>query len=118
VIAVSDGATDRSEETIRGLRPDVLQCVVLPRNAGKGAALRTGLAMARGRYIGFIDADGDIDPATLRPFLGIIRLYEPDVVLGSKRHPLSKVEYPSNRRLYSWGHQQLIRVLFHLNIRD
>src|SRR5205814_2099678 len=26
--------------------------------------------------------------------------------------------YPSNRRLYSWGYQQLIRVLFHLNIRD
>jgi len=41
-----------------------------------------------------------------------------DVVVGSKRHPDSVVSYPRFRRLQSWLYQVLIRVLFHLNVRD
>src|SRR5207302_936457 len=48
----------------------------------------------------------------------LARLYEPDIVFGSKRHPMSLVDYPATRRLYSWGYQQLIRLLFRLNVRD
>lgn len=118
VVAVSDGSTDGSERTIEDLRGDRLRLVTLPRNHGKGEALRVGLAMGRGRYVGFIDGDGDVDPVVLGPFLSLIRTYEPDVVLGSKRHPLSDVAYPSVRRVYSWGFQQLVRCLFRLNVRD
>ena len=118
VVAVSDGSTDGSERTIEDLRGDRLRLVTLPRNHGKGEALRVGLAMGRGRYVGFIDGDGDVDPTVLDPFLALVRTYEPDVVLGSKRHPLSDVAYPGLRRVYSWGFQQLVRGLFHLNIRD
>ena len=64
------------------------------RNQGKGAALRIGLAKGRGRYLGFIDADGDLDPILLDSFQTMVRVYSPDIILGSKRHPLSEVEYP------------------------
>jgi glycosyltransferase involved in cell wall biosynthesis len=118
VVAVSDGSTDGSERTIQDLRGPCVRLVSLPTNRGKGEALRIGLAMGRGRYVGFIDADGDVDPAVLEPFLALVHTYQPDVVLGSKRHPLSDVSYPRLRRVYSWGYQQIIRVLFRLNIRD
>jgi len=39
-------------------------------------------------------------------------------VIGSKRHPDSKIEYPIIRRILSWGYQQLTKALFGLNIRD
>ena len=118
VIAVSDGSTDGSELTIADLdHPRLLQ-VVLPRNQGKGAALRIGLAAGRGRYLGFIDADGDLDPTLLDAFLKIASLYQPDFVIGSKRHPLSEVHYPPLRWVYSLGYQSLIRALFRLNVRD
>ena len=39
-------------------------------------------------------------------------------MFGSKRHPQSQVLYPPLRRVYSWGYQQLNRVLFHLPVRD
>ncbi len=48
----------------------------------------------------------------------MVRLYSPDIILGSKRHPLSEVEYPFLRRVYSWGYQQVVRLGFRLNIRD
>lgn len=118
VIAVSDGCTDGSAETLEGVGEGVLRLVTLDRNWGKGQALRVGLAMGRGRYLGFIDGDGDLSPELLTPFVMLMRLYEPDIILGSKRHPMSEVHYPLARRLYSWGFQQLIRVLFRLRVRD
>ena len=116
VIAVSDGSTDGSPSLIAGI--DRVRIVEFAENQGKGAALRAGLAQGRGRYLGFIDADGDIPAWVLSQFLAVIRAGDPDVVLGSKRHPDSDVVYPPLRRLYSFGYQQLIRLLFRLPTRD
>lgn len=118
IIAVSDGSTDGSELTITHFADQRLQHVVLPLNQGKGAALRVGLATGRGRYLGFIDADGDLDPYLLEAFMALLNLYQPDIVIGSKRHPLSTVDYPPLRLLYSVGFQFLVRLLFRLNVRD
>jgi len=117
IVTVSDGSTDGSDASLDGLAPDVVVQVVLP-HAGKGKAVRAGLARGRGRYLGFIDGDGDVPPELLAEFVEVVRQRHPDVVLGSKRHPDSQVVYPLARRLYSWGYQQLVRVLFHLDVRD
>jgi O-antigen/teichoic acid export membrane protein len=117
VIAISDGSTDGSANTLVDLS-DRLSTVALPKNSGKGAAVRLGLARGRGRYLGFIDSDGDIDPSVLQTFLTLASVYEPHVILGSKRHPQSTVLYPPIRRVYSWTYQQLVRLLFRLNVRD
>ena len=87
-------------------------------NQGKGAALRTGLTEGRGRYFGFIDADGDIPADLLVSFADAIRRDRPDIVYGSKRHPDSNVVYPPIRRVYSLGYQTLVRSLFHISVRD
>jgi hypothetical protein len=120
VVAVSDGSTDGSDrqldEVVTG-HPQLTN-LVFAHNQGKGAALRVGLARGRGRYLGFIDADGDLDPILFDSFQTMVRLYHPDIILGSKRHPLSEVEYPLLRRVYSWGYQQVVRLGFRLNIRD
>ena len=118
VIAVSDGSTDDSAASIVALSDDRLRHLSLARNVGKGEALRVGLAEGRGRHLGFIDADGDVDPSVLREFQVLVNLYDPDIVLASKRHPLSVVEYPLLRRVYSSGYHALVRVLFRLNVRD
>lgn len=118
VVTVSDGSTDGSEQTLDDLAPDVLQRVVLPARGGKGQAVRAGLERGRGRYLGFIDADGDVPPDLLADFVDVVRTHHPDIVLGSKRHRDSQVVYPPARRLYSWGYQQMVRLLFRLDVRD
>ena len=118
LIAVSDGSSDSSTEVITKIGISTIKDVYHLRRQGKGSALRTGLALGRGRYLGFIDADGDIDPKALRAFVGTVALYDPDIVLGSKRHPMSEVVYPPIRRLYSTVYQLLIKALFGLSVRD
>ena len=117
VVPVSDGSTDGSEATIAALSPDVVSGVVR-RHQGKGSAVRAGFRRGQGRYIGFIDGDGDIPPALLGDFLTVVAERRPDMVIGSKRHPDSDVVYPAIRRLTSWGYQRLVRLLFRLQVRD
>ena len=118
IVVVSDGSTDDTVAIAREYQDRGVRVIAHPGRVGKGAALRTGFAAARGRYIAFMDADGDISPSALQPFLTIMDMYQPDVVLGSKRHPLSDVHYPPVRRLLSWSYHKLTRGLFRVNVRD
>lgn len=118
VVTVSDGSTDGSAEAVAQLPGSHLHRIELPRNMGKGEALRVGLRQGRGRYLGFIDADGDIPAHLLRPFVEAMRSSDVDIVIASKRHPDSDVVYPPLRRFYSWSYQQLVRLLFSLDVRD
>ena len=118
IIAVSDGSTDGSPLTLDEFPESVVRRVSYENNVGKGHALRTGLAMASGRYLGFIDADGDISPEILASFVSVMHAEEPDIIVGSKRHPDSSVHWTPLRRLYSWAHQRLIHHLFRLDVKD
>lgn len=118
VIAVSDGSTDGSSLTLDAFPEEIVRRISYATNVGKGHALRTGLAMGRGRYLGFIDADGDIPAELLASFISAMEVEEPDMIIGSKRHPGSSVHWTPLRRLYSWGHQRLIRQLFRLDVKD
>ncbi|MGA3214301.1 MAG: glycosyltransferase [Acidimicrobiales bacterium] len=117
VIAVSDGSTDGNDAGLEKIGAEV-RVVHLPVNQGKGHALRVGLGLGRGRYLGFIDGDGDIPAPVLGEFVDCIEHGDPDFAIGSKRHLESVVVYPWLRRLYSWGYQELTRVLFGLDITD
>src|SRR2546430_8590869 len=59
VIVVDDGSHDATADIVRqhARRWPQLKLVVAERNAGKGAAVRLGMAAARGRYRVFSDAD-------------------------------------------------------------
>jgi O-antigen/teichoic acid export membrane protein/glycosyltransferase involved in cell wall biosynthesis len=117
VIVVSDGSTDDSARTLQRVSPRV-SVIHYGQRHGKGVALRVGMTSARGRYVAFADGDGDLDVVELKSFLTLMDMYDPDMVIGSKRHPLSVVEYPSSRRIMSWCYQRLVRLLFGLNVRD
>jgi glycosyltransferase involved in cell wall biosynthesis/O-antigen/teichoic acid export membrane protein len=118
IVVVSDGSTDETARVAERVGLEGVRVLHYPRRMGKGHALRVGLAEARGRYVAFMDADGDIDPEGLRPFLSLMELYHPDIVLGSKRHPMSDVHYPPVRRILSWTYHKLGRVLFRVTVRD
>ena len=83
-------------------------------NRGKGRALKVGFRLASGDYVVFLDADMELHPAQIQTFFDIMRLDEADVVIGSKRHPNSRLEYPLDRRIISSVYFFLIKLFFGL----
>lgn len=120
LICVVDGKVDRTfEEASRfASKFSNVKAIGYETNKGKGYAVRFGMAESRGDIIAFIDSGMDINPNGLSMLLEHFEWYDADVIVGSKRHPVSKVDYPWQRRILSLGYQLLVWVFFGLKIRD
>jgi glycosyltransferase involved in cell wall biosynthesis len=119
IVVVSDGSIDATEAELLAQAPaGVFRVFHYDRNLGKGYAVKLGGLEARGRWIGFVDADLDLDPRDLALYVKHAEEASLDFAIGSKRHPDSQVSYPPSRVAASWLFQQLVRVLFRLNVRD
>jgi hypothetical protein len=84
VVVIDDGSTDGTAEVARGLLADLPhhRVVTLPANQGKGAAVRTGVALARGTCTAHMDADMAIDPRAVPSLRHALRTS--DVAIGSR----------------------------------
>jgi len=118
IICVVDGKTDKTYSRARRLAGRKLKVFGYPTNHGKGYAIRYGMARASGDLIAFIDAGMDIDPNGIAMAIEHMKWYQADIIVGSKRHPASQVQYPFLRRVYSRGYQLVVRILFGLKVRD
>jgi glycosyltransferase involved in cell wall biosynthesis len=66
LIVVDDGSTDGTRDILRGRDPDDrVRLFEHPENRGKGAAVQTALAEARGEFSAIFDADLEYDPTDL-----------------------------------------------------
>ncbi len=85
IIVVDDGSTDGTREQLQRLEPAVdLTLLFHGVNQGKGAALATGFAAARGEICIVQDADLEYDPAEYPLVIGPIVAGKADVVFGSR----------------------------------
>jgi glycosyltransferase involved in cell wall biosynthesis len=117
LIVVSDGSTDGSMATLEGAGPEV-RVVELPANRGKGGALHAGFSRARGSWVGFVDSDGDIDPAHLVQYLRTGQRTGADVVYANKKHRDSVSASSPFRKLVSFGFSTVVDTLFRLGVND
>ena len=110
IILVDDCSTDGSRSLVETLSQDSdIVAIYHENNRGKGAALRSGFAQARGDVVLVQDADLEYDPRDYLKLLEPIESNRADVVYGSRF-----AGGESHRVLYFW-HSVGNRVLTQLS---
>lgn len=120
ILPVNDGSSDNTKEEClkasmerKNIRP-----ISYDKNRGKGGAIKEGVKEATGTVIGFLDSDLDISPSHLIPYMNAMIESKADVVIASKMHKESKVDYPFLRKVFSWGYFVLTKILFGTGLKD
>lgn len=114
IIVVDDGSTDSTAAVAEATAGPATR-VIRVAHRGKGGALLTGMAEARGRLIGFIDADGDIAASVIPTLVdaadsaGVDGAVAVKAELGS-RGPL--------RRATSIGYRVVVRASLAVDVSD
>lgn len=121
ILVVNDGSTDETESEVkRAMSQDNrIGLITYTKNRGKGYAVRRGIANAQSEYVAFLDSDLELPPYLLENFLKRVQA-EPKagIVIGSKMHPDSQVEYPPLRKIMSTGYYIFLKMLFGLKLKD
>jgi glycosyltransferase involved in cell wall biosynthesis len=118
VIVVVDGSPDNTEREALRHKSSRVKVYAYKQNHGKGHAIKFGVSKADGDIITFTDAGGDFDPKQFDKCIKLMEIFDADFVIGSKRHPASRVNYPLKRRVYSYIYHKIIKILFGLNVTD
>lgn len=86
IVCIDDGSTDGTRDVLARLKVEGLidQLILQPRNRGKGAAVRAGIAAATGDVIVIQDADLEYDPNDLPGLMAPILDGRADAVFGSR----------------------------------
>lgn len=61
IIVIDDGSTDNTSKVVKGFDDDRIK-FIRTENRGQGLARNTGISIAAGEYIGFVDSDDDVSP--------------------------------------------------------
>lgn len=116
IIVVDDGSRDDTASTVNDLarRFPSIRLVQHGRNRGVGAAFRSGWEASRGEWVGYLDGDGQYDPADLRLLSAKLEDEQVGAASGRRRYRAD----PRHRRLISFIYNQILRNLFGLRLKD
>lgn len=118
IIVVVDGILDNSLKKIKQANIAGVKTLGYIKNQGKSYAIRLGMTAAKGDYVMFIDSGMEIDPNGISMLLEHMEWYSADIIVGSKRHAASFVQYSNMRKILSYGYYFLVKILFGIKVHD
>jgi len=113
-----DGFVDKGFELLQQAQLLYTHVLGYEKNHGKSYAIRYGMKHATGDYVMFLDAGMEIDTSGISMLMEHMMWYEADIIVGSKRHPVSRVTYTGVRRILSFGYYLIVKILFGITIHD
>lgn len=118
IICVVDGLLDNTLKEAKKVKSKKVKVFGYKVNQGKGYAVRYGMKKAKGELISFLDAGMEISPKSITMLMAHLEWYNADIIVGSKRHPVSRVNYPLLRRILSVGYYFGVKILFGIKLTD
>lgn len=118
IICVVDGNLDNTHKEAKKIKSSKISVIGYDENKGKGYAVRYGMVRSKGGLVSFLDAGMDISPKGIMMLMAHMEWYNADAIVGSKRHPVSRVNYPILRHLLSLGYHWVVKLLFGLSLTD
>ena len=116
-IFVDDNSPDGTAREIEALQDPRARLLSRPRKLGLGSAVVAGLDLARGDYIGMMDADLSHRPEDVARLYQVVR--EADITIGSRYVPGGRiVGWPLRRKIISRGATLLAWLLLWKRVRD
>ena len=114
IIVVNDGSKDATGKILDEIRVESqhLRVIHHPENRGYGAALRSGFLAAKYPLIFYTDSDNQFDIKELKNLLPMSEKYH--IVAGYRINR----QDPTIRLFLSWGFNLLVRLIFHIPVRD
>jgi len=118
IVVVDDGSTDGTRDVLAPLTLPDVRVITHEKNAGKGAALKTGFAAVTGDIVVIQDADLEYDPREYPILMAPIVEGRADVVYGTR------FAGGAHRVLYFWHYlgnrllTLLSNMLTNLNLTD
>lgn len=112
VLVIDDGSTDNTSMLLQDLALKNTEMVLqtLPRNYGKGFAVKHGVELAKGDLIIIIDGDGAFAAKNILVFIEKLNRF--DIVLGNK------TGYPWFRKIISFSFNLFVRIFFSVPTKD
>ena len=110
ILVVDDGSTDQTAAKATEAGATVISH---PYNIGNGAAIKTGLRSATGKWIVMMDADGQHDPADIQHMLEHKNTY--DMVVGARTR---KSKTSLHRNIANWLYNRLASYVTKFKIKD
>ena len=100
IIVVDDCSSDNTDDILAGLQVEGLKLIRHPVNRGKGAAIRTAMAAAKGDAIIIQDADLEYDPMDYLKLIELLDRCDVKVVYGVR-------SFDGQKPLLRWGNRLL-----------
>ncbi|MDQ1358176.1 MAG: hypothetical protein QOF20_2921 [Acidimicrobiaceae bacterium] len=117
IIVVDDGSSDGTDKILAALQDSTIRVVSHETNRGKGAAVRTGISLARGDVVLIQDADLEYDPQQWPRLLAPLLEGRAKVVYGSRylgeREATTLLRWAGDRSL-----SVLTALLFNATLSD
>jgi glycosyltransferase involved in cell wall biosynthesis len=114
IVVIIDGNNDNSYN--EAMKVKGVKVYKYDINKGKGYALKYGFDFCSGDYITFMDADLDLPPKQISNFIPYMETA--DIVIGSKRHPFSRLNYPFARKVLSQCFSLYSKLILGVSLRD
>ena len=115
VIVVNDASSDRSQSELEAFQPWI-QIIQHSSRLGYGAALKTGIRVAKGSLVGFCDLDSTYDPLDFIPMWKSLRDGSAQMVIGNRLHNLENM--PISRSVGNFLFRASIQLMFGRQVMD